>query len=47
MHLGGIGLTGLKRGKVQYRVKGRTKDPGPAYQAARDYCARKNAKEAA
>jgi hypothetical protein len=33
----------LKKGKVQYRVKGNASDPAPAYVAARAYCAKKNA----
>lgn len=32
----------LKKGRVQYRVKGRADNPKPAYEAARAYCARKN-----
>jgi len=35
---------GLKKGKVMYRVKGYTDNPKAAYQKAREYCARKNAK---
>ncbi|MDO3431216.1 hypothetical protein QWJ46_00815 [Rhizobium sp. CBN3] len=37
---------GLKRGKVQHRVKGKTSDPKPAYEAAREYCAKKNSQGA-
>jgi hypothetical protein len=32
-----------KRGKVVYRVKGRVDAPAEAYDAARAFCARKNA----
>jgi hypothetical protein len=34
---------GLKPGKGAYRIKGRFDDPQPAYEAARAYCAKKNA----
>ena len=34
---------GLKKGKVQYRIKGHVSDPERAYRDARNYCARKNA----
>ena len=37
---------GLKKGKVQYRVKGLVADPADAYGRARAYCARKNAQAA-
>ena len=33
----------LKKGKVVRRIKGRTHDPAPAYEAARAECARRNA----
>lgn len=35
---------GLKKGRVQYRVKGRVDAPKAAYEAARAYCARRNAR---
>jgi|SRR5688572_7762080 len=35
--------SGLKKGKVKYRVQGRTQAPAEAYQRAREFCARKNA----
>lgn len=35
--------TALKKGRVQFRVKGVTADPAPAYAEAREYCTRKNA----
>ena len=34
---------GTKPGKVSYRVKGMRHDPAPAFNAAAEYCARKNA----
>lgn len=34
---------GVKRGKVQYRVKGSTRSPREAYDEARAFCAKKNA----
>lgn len=37
---------GVKKGKVRYRVKGKMDDPKKAFDAARDYCARKNLMEA-
>ena len=33
----------LKRGRVTYRVNGHVESPKTAYEAARAYCARKNA----
>lgn len=36
----------LKKGKVFYRINGRTSDPKPAYERARAYCAKKNAEAA-
>lgn len=35
----------LKKGKVSYRIKGRVESPKEAYEAARVYCAKKNARE--
>lgn len=34
---------GLKKGRVQYRVKGRNSSPAEAYATARAYCEKKNA----
>ena len=34
---------GLKKGRVQYRVKGHVSDPHDAHRRAKEYCARKNA----
>lgn len=36
----------VKKGKVQYRVKGISTDPAAAFKAARDFCAKKNAQSA-
>jgi hypothetical protein len=35
--------SGLKKGKVQYRVKGHVSETDEAYRKAREYCAKKNA----
>lgn len=43
--VGRSGGKGFKPGKVQYRVKGVTHDPAPAYAKAREYCAKKNAQK--
>lgn len=32
----------LKKGPVKYRVKGMVTNPKPAYETAREYCAKKN-----
>lgn len=37
---------GLKKGRVQYRVKGQTSDPHPAYVEAREFCRRNNGEAA-
>ncbi len=37
---------GLKKGKVMWRVSGRTDAPAEAYRAAREYCAKQNARAA-
>ena len=39
--------TTLKKGRVVYRIKGRVSDPKPAYEAAREYCAKWNAHDLA
>ena len=35
----------LKKGKVQYRVKGHVTEAAEAYRKAREYCAKKNAQQ--
>ncbi len=37
---------GLKKGKVMWRVSGRTDAPAEAYRIAREYCAKQNARAA-
>ena len=37
---------GLKKGRVQYRIKGNVGAPAEAYQAARAFCAKKNSESA-
>jgi len=37
--------TGLKPGKVQYRIKGRVDNSAEAYERARAFCAKKNKEE--
>ena len=36
---------GLKKGKVQFRIKGDVSDSTDAYRRAREYCAKKNAQQ--
>lgn len=38
--------SGLKKGKVMYRIKGRCSSPAEAYEKARQFCKKKNSEAA-